>query len=220
MEEIKYGDTNDFDAEKVMNMSKKEAISFLGPENAAKVTEGLKNGTLSYSDFQTICQESFPISQEAELVRNVIFNQLSKSEGFNMFESNKDKQEIYARMAALQDKAQKGEFTKDDLKEVCDTVFGEDSDLSKHVQNEFIKAGIIKQDEPKKKIPGQQTITEGKKTWDLDPDEKVKIQWKTAEIGRKYEEQQKEGSSRDLQKSEIQQPVQQPPTQDLGGMEL
>ena len=220
MEEIKYGDTNDFDAERVMNMSKEEAISFLGPENAAKVTEGLKNGTLSYSDFQTICQESFPIPQQAELVRNVIFNQLSKSEVFNMFESNKDKQEIYARMAALQDKAQKGEFTKDDLKEVCDTVFGKDSDLSKHVQDEFIKAERIKQDEPKQKIPGQQTITEGKKTWDLDPDEKVKIQRKTVEIGQKYEEQQKNGSSRDLQKSEIQQPVQQPPTQDLGGMEL
>lgn len=38
MEEIKYGDTNDFDAEIVMNMSKEEAISILGPENAAKVT--------------------------------------------------------------------------------------------------------------------------------------------------------------------------------------
>lgn len=220
MEERKYKANNDFDAEKVMNMSKKEAISFLGPENAAKVTEGLKNGTLSYSDFQKICQESFPTPQQAILVRNVIFNQLSESECFNMFESNKGKQETYARMAALKDKAQKGELTKDDLKELCDTVFGKDSDLSKHIQDEFIKAGRIKQDEPKQKTPGHQAITDRKKTWDLDPDEKVEIQRKTAEIGRKYEEQQKQDSSRDMQQGEIQQPVQQPPTQDIGDMEL
>ena len=213
MENIRNHSNYEFDAEKLLKMSKKEAISILGPENAAKVTEGLKNGTLTYDNFQHICQESFPVPQQAKLVRNVIFNQLSKSEGFNMFESNKEKQQIYARMVELQDREQKGEFTQNDLREVCNSVFGKESDLSKAVQEEFIRSGKVKPYIPEQVASGPEATTEGKKTWELESKEKVRIQEQTAEIGHKYSEQS-------VQQSEIQQPVQQPPIQDFGGIEL
>lgn len=103
---------SDFDVEKVMGMSREDAISLLGEKNANIVNEGLKNRTLSYSEFEKICEESFPIPQQSKLVRNVIFNQLSQTEGFNMFESNKEKQKQYEKIAGLREKAEKGELTQ------------------------------------------------------------------------------------------------------------
>lgn len=144
--EDKYEDTEyDFDAEKIMKMTKDEAIALLGEENASKVKEGLKNGTLTYSEFEKICQDSFPISQQAKLIRNVIFIQLSKEEAFNMFESNKEKQEQYTKFMRLRKKAENSELTKEDLKILCDKLCGENSDMSKKMQDEFISKGKINQ---------------------------------------------------------------------------
>ena len=142
--ESKQARREEFDAEKVMDMTREEAIAFLGDENANRVNEGLKNGTLSYSEFDKICKESFPVIQQATLVRNVIFIKLSKSECFNMFESNKEKQKQYAEMERLREKAENGELTQEDLKYLCDQVFGKDSDLSKRMQREFIARGKVK----------------------------------------------------------------------------
>ena len=142
----------EFDALEVIQMSKEEAISLLGPENAARVTEGLKDGTLTYTELNAICKNSFLSIDQAKLVRNAIFNQLSSTEGFNLFESNKEKQEMYAKMLKLQERAQNGEFTKKDLKELCDIVFGENTELSVSIQKVFIATGKVKPDNPDQQI--------------------------------------------------------------------
>lgn len=186
----------EFDAEKVMGMSREEAISLLGDEDATRVNEGLQNGTLSYSEFERICQERFPKPEQAKLVRNVIFNQLSKTEGFNMFESNKEKQAQYAEIARFREKAENGEFTQEDLKKLCDKVYGENSDLSKKIQSEFVAKGKVKQSvspqvkTDKKEETRIQANKETKKLGELEPDEKARIQRESAEIAKKHREQQ------------------------------
>lgn len=222
----------EFDAEKVMEMTKEEAISLLGDENATRVNEGLQNGTLSYSEFERICQERFTIPQQAKLVRNVIFNQLSKIEGFNMFESNKEKQTQYAEIVRFREKAEKGELTQEDLKQLCDKVYGEESDLSKKIQSEFVAKGKVKQSispqvkADKKEETRIQTNKEAKRIGELEPEEKVRIQRASAEIAKKHREQQSQQTQSQQQSQEqgnaqiIQGQVQQQPVRDMGGMEL
>ncbi len=181
----------EFDAEKIMGMTRDDAISLLGDKNATRVNEGLQNGTLSYSEFERICQERFPIPQQAKLVRNVIFNQLSKTEGFNMFESNKEKQAQYAEIARFREKAENGELTQEELRQLCDKVFGKDSDMSKKVQGEFVAKGKVKQSispqvkTNKKEETMIQTNKETKKLGELEPDERARIQRESAEIAKK-----------------------------------
>lgn len=231
----------DFDAEKVMGMTREEAIFLLGDENATRVKEGLQNGTLSYSEFEKICQERFPIPQQSKLVRNVIFNQLSKAEGFNMFESNKEKQAQYAEIERFREKAENGELTPKELKQLCDKVFGEDSDLSNKIQEELVARGKVKQDTPEETYTqsqqGESRINvdkgQNKKSWELDPDQRMKIQENSIDIAQKHSEQQKQNPIREMKQSqetrEYQQsnqeqvPEQQTPQQpmiDMGGMEL
>lgn len=230
----------DFNAERIMEMTKEEAISLLGEKNATRVNEGLKDGTLSYSEFERICKERFPIPQQARLVRNVIFNQLSQSEGFNMFESNKEKQAEYAKIANWREKAEKGELTRDDLKQLCDKVFGEDSELSRKIQGEFIAKGRVKQTDTqietttKRQKDTSNRINQEKKSWELNPEEKTKIQKDSTKIAQKHSEQeqiQKQTQNQEIeqgQNSNVQQyeqiqqqvPVQQQPIMDMGGMEL
>ena len=83
-----------FDTEKILNMSREELIGLLGNELSLELNEKLANGTITYKEFEEICNSAFTIPQQANLVRNAIFLKLSKSEGFNLFESNKEKQQI------------------------------------------------------------------------------------------------------------------------------
>ena len=61
-----------------------------------------------------------------------------------MFESNKEKQRQYAEIERFREKAENGELTQEDLKYLCDQVFGKNSDLSKRMQREFIARGKVK----------------------------------------------------------------------------
>ena len=106
----------DFDAEKILRMSREELIALLGDELSSELNNKLADGTITYKEFEEMCQRAFPIQQQANIIRNAIFLKLSKSEGFNMFESNKEKQQQYAEIANLQEKAQKGEVTIEELK--------------------------------------------------------------------------------------------------------
>lgn len=211
-----------------MGMTKEEAISLLRDENATRVNEGLQNGTLSYREFERICQERFPIPQQAKLVRNVIFNQLSKTEGFNMFESNKEKQAQYAEIARFCEKAENGGFTQEDLKQLCDKIYGEKSDLSKKIQSEFLAKGKVKQSispqakTDKKEETRIQINKETKKLGKLEPEEKVRIQGESAEIAKKHREQQSQQTQSQQQSQEqgdaqiIQEQVPQQPVMDIG----
>jgi hypothetical protein len=138
----------DFDAEEVMGMSRDELINLLGPENSALLKEGIANGTLDFSEFRNICLSSFKNPQQGRLVRNCIFLQLTDSECFNMFESDPKKQQTYARMTELRDKAKRGEFTRSDLKYLCDKVFEGNPELSVFIQNQYIQRGLVR-DDPK-----------------------------------------------------------------------
>ena len=79
-------------------------------------------------------------------------------------------------------------------------------------------------------IQPQKTQVQEKKSWELEPEEKIRIQRETAEIAKRYreqEEQQRQAPTQDLQQGDFQpmqqgpvQPPIQPPMQDFGGMEL
>ena len=140
----------DFDAEKILNMSREELIRLLGNELSEKLNEKLANGTIKYKEFEEICKRAFSIPQQANLVRNVIFLKLSKSECFNLFETSKEKQQQYTEIANLQEKAEKGELNIEELKRLCDIAFGKESELSKLMQKQFIKEGKVKEDKIEK----------------------------------------------------------------------
>ena len=135
----------EFDSEKIINMSREELMALLGDELSSELNEKLANGTLTYKEFDEIFKRAIPISERARLVRNSFFLKLSKSEGFSLFESNKVKQQQYAEMADLQEKADNGEINKQDLKRLCDLAFGKDTMLSQHMQTSFIMSGKVKE---------------------------------------------------------------------------
>jgi hypothetical protein len=176
----KYIMTNDFNAEEVMNMSRDELIDLLGPEKSALVKDGIEKGTLDFSEFKKLCLSSFKYPQQGTLVRDCIFLQLSDSECFNMFESDPKKQATYARMTELRDKAKRGELTRSDLKYLCDQVFKGDPELSQHVQNEFIKAGRVKDNEPL--ISSEQQPRDENNTWSLTNEQKENITRQEKEV--------------------------------------
>lgn len=135
----------EFDSEKIINMSREELIGLLGVELSAELNKKLANGTLTYKEFDEIFKKAIPISERARLVRNSFFLKLSKSEGFSLFETNKEKQQQYAEIAYLQERADKGEINKQDLKRLCDLAFGKDTILSQHMQTSFILSGKVKE---------------------------------------------------------------------------
>lgn len=135
----------EFDSEKIINMSREELIGLLGVELSAELNKKLANGTLTYKEFDEIFKRAIPISERARLVRNSFFLKLSKSEGFSLFETNKEKQQQYAEIAYLQERADKGEINKQDLKRLCDLAFGKDTILSQHMQTSFILSGKVKE---------------------------------------------------------------------------
>lgn len=135
----------EFDSEKIINMSREELIGLLGVELSAELNKKLANGTLTYKEFDEIFKKAIPIPERARLVRNSFFLKLSKSEGFSLFETNKEKQQQYAEIAYLQERADKGEINKQDLKRLCDLAFGKDTILSQHMQTSFILSGKVKE---------------------------------------------------------------------------
>ncbi len=173
---------------KVMSMSREELIATLGPENEKIVTEGLKNGTLAYYDLQRICQESFSDPRESKLVRDLIMTKLSETEGFNLFESDKGKQESYVKMKEVEQKVLSGEVTTEDLKYLCDQAFGNDTGLSVYMQAAFIKAGKIKLEPSQENQENvvEQTEQDATKSWELEPEEKARAQIETVWIAGDY----------------------------------
>ena len=85
---------------------------------------------------------------------------------------------------------------------------------------------LQKSENTEKQIQPKRTQAQEKKSWTLEPEENARIQRKTAEIAKRYreqEEQQRQASTQDLQQGDFQQMQQgqiQPPMQDPGGMEL
>ena len=88
-----------------------------------------------------------------------------------------------------------------------------------------------KSENPETQTQLKKTPMQGKKSWELEPEEKSKIQRETAQIAKKYreqEEQQKQAPTQDLQQGDfqpmqqgqVQQPMPQQPMPDMGGMEL
>ena len=90
---------------------------------------------------------------------------------------------------------------------------------------------LQKSENTEPQIQPQKTQVQEKKSWELEPEEKARIQREIAEIAKRYreqEEQQRQAPTQDLQQGNFQPmqegqnqpPMQQPPMQDLGGMEL
>lgn len=86
-------------------------------------------------------------------------NPLTKIEAFSIVEDNPKKLEEYSKFDNLQEKARSGELTHEQLKFLCDTAFGIDSEESKAIYNAMIESNRVKQDE--------KTIDKNKKKQDF-----------------------------------------------------
>lgn len=114
--------------------------------------ERIENGNINFEEFTQMCNDTFPDTPEkANWVRNMIFNRLSKTEGFNMFESDTAKRQAYAKMEDLREKAKNGKLTETELKDLCETAFGKDSKEAKSVYDKMIETGKVKVAETKPK---------------------------------------------------------------------
>lgn len=103
------------------------------------------------------------------------------------------------------------------------------------VRSRFSRQGsntsLQKSENPETQIQPQKTQMQEKKSWELEPEEKTRIQRETAKIAKRYreqEEQQKQGSPQEMQQgdytqiqqNQIPQQIPQQPMQDFGGIEL
>ena len=136
---------NEFDIAKIINMPKEEMFSLFGKENGVKLANSMEQGTLTYSDFEQACNSAFHEEVQANFVKNCFVSKLSKTEVFNMIEPDKQRQEQYATFIELQERSRSGEIDKKDLKILCDVAFGEDSSLSKQMQNLFVENKKVKE---------------------------------------------------------------------------
>ena len=135
---------NEFDISKIINMPKEEMFSLFGEENGTEMANAFGDGTLTYGELDQVCSKTFKEEIQANFVRNCFMSKLSKTEAFNMMESDKQRQEQYATFVNLQEKSHSGEIDKQDLKKLCDIAFGGDNELSKQMQNMFVANNKVK----------------------------------------------------------------------------
>ncbi len=171
---MKEMELDSFDGDKILaeysSMSKDDVIALLGEKYSSELSKRIKDGSISFEEFTQMCNEAFPnYPQRANWVRNMIFNRLSKTEGFNMFESDTTKRQAYAKMEDLKEKARSGNLTQTELKELCETVFGKDSKEAKAVYDKIIETGRVKPNESKiKSGEYKKQVTEEIKNKDLE----------------------------------------------------
>lgn len=297
---------DNFDGDKILSeyesMSKDEVIDLLGTKYSEMLKQRLSEGNITFDEFTQLCHEALPNYPEQRInwIRNMIYNKLSKKEGFNMIESDPIKREQYAKVEGWKERINNGTLSNEDLQSITDTAFGKDSiesraiynnlsnksnqilgnenqnveydatiqstnngnnlparqnrfsrffnqvrsrfarrDTNSQSRNPFSKA---KRDGEEKESQYEETQIQSKKqvqekkSWELEPEEKARIQRETAEIAkrfRKQEEQQKQAPTQEMQQGNMQQDdytqiqqgqipqqIPQQPMQDFGGMEL
>lgn len=76
-------------------------------------------------------------------------NPLTRTEAFSIVEDDPQRIKEYSKFSDLQEKASKGELIQEELKFLCDTAFGKDSEESKKIYNAMIESNRVKQDEKK-----------------------------------------------------------------------
>lgn len=165
---------DEFDGDKILSeygsMTRDDVIDLLGDKYSSVLRERIEQGNINFDEFTQMCNEAFPNSpQRANWVRNMIFNRLSKTEGFNMIESDTTKRQAYAKMEDLREKAKSGKLTETELKELCETAFGKDSKEAKSVYDKMIETGRVKPAESKTKSDEyQQQVAEVTRDNDLE----------------------------------------------------
>lgn len=69
---------------------------------------------------------------------------LSEEEAFDLVEENEEKRAKYRKMNELRRKANNGTITKEELKFLCDTAFGEGTEEAKKIYDVMIASGKVK----------------------------------------------------------------------------
>ena len=155
------------------------------PENIEKVSEWAKNANIDLSKIHDY--DSFIKEMERNVILQKMKNgeQLSPSdilalqekpltnvEAFSIVEDNPERIEEYTKFDKLKEDADNGELTEEQLKFLCDTAFGIDTEESKKVYEEMIKNGRVKQSKNEKELFSEQEI--GKSTVSVPTQEKYK----------------------------------------------
>ncbi len=113
----------EFDAEKIMSMSKDEIIDLLGPEKAEIVRQKLASGDLTMQEVANYYDSVFTDYEQASFVINRFFINLSRVEVFNMVEDDKNRQKQFAEMAKLEEEAKTGQVTLKSLRRLLEMAF-------------------------------------------------------------------------------------------------
>lgn len=109
-----------------------------------------------------------------------------------------ERQEEYDYIMGMWEKVKNGEISSDDVKQLADIAFGKDTVEAQLVSDSIINSGVIK----------ETTEHNGeKKPWELESEDKIRIQKETSEIAQKHSEQ-------------VEQPKQEKVQQPIGDMEL
>ena len=137
---------SEWNAKQMMKLSKEELIDLLGAEKAKEVKEKIQNGTISYQELMQAYNDAFPNVEQAHVVQNLLMLKLSKSEVFNLVESDPVKQKQFAEITDLKEKAQGGKITEKDLNRLCELAFGDDKETAKMVHDALIHSGKVKKD--------------------------------------------------------------------------
>ncbi len=77
---------------------------------------------------------------------------LTEIDAFNLVEENEEKRAKYKEMVELRKKAKQGTLTKKELKYLCDTAFGKDTEESRRIYDAMIRSGRVKEEEEEHSI--------------------------------------------------------------------
>jgi len=103
------------------------------------------SNSLNRQYIDSILREKLKNGEPLTTVEKLIIAQSSTNiEVFSMVESDPKKVEQYAKFQELQEKAKNGTISEQDLKFLCDTAFGKDSDYSKVIYDALIASGKVK----------------------------------------------------------------------------
>lgn len=127
------------------SITKDEAIDCLGDQYASVFRERLGKGDINFDEFTQMCNDAISDSPTtANLIRNTIFDKLSRTECFNMFEQDPVQRQAYARVEYFKERIRNDEFDQVDLRELCDDIFGKETQESEQVYSNLMKSGNVR----------------------------------------------------------------------------
>lgn len=131
----------EFDGDKLLegykNMSIEEVASFLGPKHAKLMMEKLQQENFTRDEIYEICLDAYPeYDLRAKWIGNIIALKLPEKTPEQYYRAvgmTEDEISMVMKMTDYSERAQNGTLKESELQEICNMVFGENTDIGKQV---------------------------------------------------------------------------------------